>query len=47
MVTASASLPTSQTKLVLYAFAVAIVAFLALFNLRDYPTTWFDEGSDS
>jgi len=45
MVTASASLPTSQTKLVLYAFAVAIVAFLALFNLRDYPTTWFDEGS--
>lgn len=30
---------------VLYAVAAAGLLFLALFNLRDYPTTWFDEGS--
>jgi hypothetical protein len=27
------------------AVAVAIVLFLALYNLTDYPLTWFDEGS--
>lgn len=25
--------------------AVVVVLFLALYNLTDYPTTWFDEGS--
>ncbi len=27
------------------ALAVAVVLFLALYHLRDYPLTWFDEGS--
>ncbi|MCB0115764.1 MAG: glycosyltransferase family 39 protein [Caldilineaceae bacterium] len=26
-------------------FSVAVVAFLAFYNLTDYPRTWFDEGS--
>jgi 4-amino-4-deoxy-L-arabinose transferase-like glycosyltransferase len=25
--------------------SIAVVLFLALYNLTDYPTTWFDEGS--
>jgi 4-amino-4-deoxy-L-arabinose transferase-like glycosyltransferase len=44
-VTASVSHPTGKTRLALYTIGVAVVLFLALFNLRDYPTTWFDEGS--
>ncbi|MFN3762806.1 MAG: glycosyl transferase, partial [Anaerolineae bacterium] len=32
-------------KATMAALAVAVVLFLALYHLRDYPLTWFDEGS--
>lgn len=32
-------------KTVLLGLSIALVAFLALYNLTNYPLTWFDEGS--
>ncbi len=32
-------------QLIASAFAIAALLFLALYNLTDYPLTWFDEGS--
>ena len=32
-------------RVVLYVIALAALLFLALYNLSDYPLTWFDEGS--
>ena len=32
-------------RFVMPIIAVAVVMFLALYNLTDYPVTWFDEGS--
>ena len=33
------------SRVFFYTFALVAVLFLALYNLSDYPLTWFDEGS--